>query len=68
MYGDDSNGYTAIGTESGVVNVYSHNALSKHTNSNTAAVGVIRPKPLHAVMNLTTPISCVKFNVDAQVS
>lgn len=53
----------AVGSESGVVNIYDAIAGS----AAEAKMGVYRPKPLHAVMNLTTAVTTAKFNFDAQV-
>eukprot|EP00611_Tribonema_gayanum_P029580 TRINITY_DN795_c0_g1_i4.p1 TRINITY_DN795_c0_g1~~TRINITY_DN795_c0_g1_i4.p1 ORF type:complete len:517 (+),score=125.34 TRINITY_DN795_c0_g1_i4:62-1612(+) len=56
--------YMAVGSESGVVNIYDSVAA---TAASAGSIGVYRPKPLHAIMNLTTPATIVKFNSDSQV-
>lgn len=50
--------YTAVGSASGVVNIYDSNAV--------ASAG-LRPRPLHAIMNLTTPVTTAKFSFDDQI-
>ena len=52
-----SSKYTAIGSTSGIVNLYSNNDIH---NTNT-------PKPLKEISNLTTATSHVKFNHDSQI-
>jgi len=49
--------YTAVGSESGVVNLYKNNALDVTQ----------KPSHLKAVMNLTTEIDKLKFNCDSQI-
>ncbi|TFK48043.1 WD40 repeat-like protein [Heliocybe sulcata] len=56
MSGDNKGEYLAIGSSTGFVNVYSR-ALSTSD----------KPKPLKTIGNLTTSISSLKFNHDAQV-
>jgi U3 small nucleolar RNA-associated protein 18 len=61
--GHGAMGYTAVGSESGVVNVYDngHVATLKHARD----AGNLRP--LKALMNLTTTIDSLGFNHDHQV-
>lgn len=51
--------YLATGQESGVVNVYYMKDESFQNTNN--------PKPVKAIMNLTTPITSLKFNFDTQL-
>lgn len=60
LAGDRSGSYVAIGSQSGIVNVYGSNASSSWSNSD-------RPKPLKTIGNLTTSISAVQFNHDSQL-
>ncbi|KAL7748805.1 U3 snoRNP protein [Sorochytrium milnesiophthora] len=48
--------YIAVGSESGIVNVYSTQSITTAT-----------PKPLKSIMSLTTPTSTLTFNHDAQI-
>jgi len=49
--------YLACGSSSGVVNVYDATTLS-HS---------VAPAPLKTVLNLTTPINCLKFNASSEM-
>eukprot|EP00727_Mastigamoeba_balamuthi_P001935 m51a1_g11739 putative U3 small nucleolar RNA-associated protein (1240) ;mRNA; f:143003-149227 len=49
--------YVAVGSNSGVVNVYKAPDVA----------GSARPKPLSSVMSLVTPVSCVRFNHNSQL-
>eukprot|EP00903_Cladosiphon_okamuranus_P020562 g18874.t1 len=51
---------TAIGSDSGVVNVYDADAVETGKR-------VLRPTPLKAVMSLTTPVTTTKFSPDGQM-
>lgn len=51
--------WAAIGSQSGIVNIYDRK--SDFLSSNTA------PKPLKTIENLVTPVSVLKFSADAQV-
>ncbi|KAJ1968410.1 hypothetical protein IWQ62_001263 [Dispira parvispora] len=46
------NNYYAVGSESGLVNIYETESLFKTT----------QPKPIHTMENLVTPISCLAFH------
>lgn len=64
--------WVAVGSSSGVVNVYDRRAWSENdpSNNNTATSnnGIPKaPKPLRALQNLTTPISHLTFSPDGQV-
>ncbi|KAH9982109.1 WD40-repeat-containing domain protein [Lactifluus volemus] len=59
LAGDRSGSYLAVGSKSGIVNVYGTGASSWRKSD--------RPKPLKAIGNLTTPISVVRFNHDSQL-
>lgn len=64
--------WVAVGSSSGVVNVYDRRAwiehASKDTNAEDANGGIPRaPKPLRDLQNLTTPISHLTFSPDGQV-
>ncbi|XP_018605179.2 U3 small nucleolar RNA-associated protein 18 homolog [Scleropages formosus] len=49
--------YLACGSQSGVVNIYSHDACLKEST----------PKPLKAVMNLLTPVTSLCFNPTSEI-
>ncbi|CAM9279963.1 unnamed protein product [Ectocarpus sp. 13 AM-2016] len=51
---------TAVGSDSGVVNIYDADALETGKR-------VLRPSPLKAVMSLTTPVTTTKFSPDGQM-
>jgi len=59
LAGDRSGSYVAVGSKSGIVNVYGPDASSWSKSD--------RPKPLKAIGNLTTSISAVRFNRDSQL-
>ncbi|KII86251.1 hypothetical protein PLICRDRAFT_114618 [Plicaturopsis crispa FD-325 SS-3] len=59
LTGDRGGNYLAVGSNTGLVNVYSSNAT---VSSNTD-----RPTPLKTIGNLTTSISTMRFNHDAQL-
>jgi len=58
--GTNEFGFTAVGAESGVVNVYENSSLQ-------SASLLSPPRPLKAIMNLTTAVDNVVFNPDSQV-
>jgi U3 small nucleolar RNA-associated protein 18 len=58
--GGGKEAFTAIGAESGVVNLYSYGA-------GTAGPDSVRPSPRRAIMSLTTPVETLKFNPDGQI-
>lgn len=75
-------GYYAVGSDSGVVNLYNTQQLSDRLASSaaaSAAAGAVSssrlfaslhrpsPAPLKSIMNLTTPIDSILFNCDAQI-
>ncbi|KAF9957939.1 U3 snoRNP protein [Modicella reniformis] len=51
-----NNQYWAVGSRSGIVNVYDRSCLSTH-----------KPKSLRAIGNLTTSIHTMRFNHDSQI-
>lgn len=60
-----SPGHYAVGSDTGIVNIYSNNALG---GAQTGSIGTIRTaKPVKCVDNLTTPISSMAFNHDGQI-
>ncbi|KAI0063229.1 WD40 repeat-like protein [Artomyces pyxidatus] len=59
LSGDRAGSYLAVGSRSGIVNVYGSDAASSS--------GGDHPKPLKAIGNLTTSISSVRFNHDSQL-
>ncbi|CAO2654110.1 Nn.00g108430.m01.CDS01 [Neocucurbitaria sp. VM-36] len=65
--------WVAVGSSSGVVNIYDRRAWSQNEPSvigtnTTSNNGIPRaPKPLRALQNLTTPISHLHFSADGQV-
>ncbi|KAI0307447.1 WD40-repeat-containing domain protein [Multifurca ochricompacta] len=61
LAGDRSGNYIAIGSKSGIVNVYGSESSSSSWSNNN------RPKPLKAISNLTTSISVARFNHDSQL-
>ncbi|KAF9071451.1 WD40-repeat-containing domain protein [Rhodocollybia butyracea] len=56
-------GWLAVGSNTGLVNVYGSDSYSSTSSSWPS----LSPKPLKTVENLTTPISTLRFNHDAQV-
>jgi U3 small nucleolar RNA-associated protein 18 len=60
LVGDCSGNYVAIGSKSGIVNVYGSETSTSWRKSD-------RPKPLKAIGNLTTSISVARFNQDSQL-
>lgn len=52
--------YYAIGSNTGIVNVYGSDAGSPFSTTST-------PKPLKTITNLTTPISTVRFDPSGQI-
>ncbi|KAF8272408.1 WD40-repeat-containing domain protein, partial [Lactarius quietus] len=60
LVGDRSGNYVAIGSKSGIVNVYDSETSTSWRKSD-------RPKPLKAIGNLMTPISVARFNPDSQL-
>jgi len=68
--GGVGSGWMAIGSSSGFVNVYDSDSFAVHHNnefysSNDSVTGA--PKLIKALGHLTTPISTLKFNHDAQM-
>ncbi|KAF2134668.1 U3 small nucleolar RNA-associated protein-like protein [Dothidotthia symphoricarpi CBS 119687] len=64
--------WVAIGSSSGVVNIYDRRAWSENDptvkNAAVSNNGIPKaPKPLRALQNLTTPISHLAFSPDGQV-
>jgi len=72
-------GYYAVGSDSGVVNLYNTAALSERIAAVSASAGgsasarlsalsrSTPPSPLKSLMNLTTPIDMLRFNSDASL-
>ncbi|PFH47190.1 hypothetical protein AMATHDRAFT_7000 [Amanita thiersii Skay4041] len=60
--GSGGDGWLAIGSTSGFVNVYGPDSLSF-----SPTMDLPSPKPLKSIANLVTPISTLRFNHDAQV-
>ncbi|KAF9527895.1 WD40-repeat-containing domain protein [Crepidotus variabilis] len=61
-----SNGWIAIGSTSGFVNIYGSDAMATPSIDDTHSTGR-NPKLLKALGQLTTPISTLKFNHDSQI-
>lgn len=59
-----SRGWLAVGSNTGFVNVYGSDAFSAHDS--VTGLGN-NPKPTKSIGNLTTAISTLKFNHDAQI-
>jgi len=59
MGGDKAGRYLAIGSRTGLVNVYGSDAASPAATS--------KPKPLKTIGNLTTAITSLRFNHDSQL-
>ncbi|OBZ79573.1 putative U3 small nucleolar RNA-associated protein 18 [Grifola frondosa] len=59
LAGDGAGKYLAIGSRSGLVNIYG--------SDGAASFGTERPKPLKTIGNLTTSISTLRFNHDSQL-
>ncbi|KAF5376864.1 hypothetical protein D9615_007267 [Tricholomella constricta] len=60
---DGGNGWLAVGSNTGYVNVYGRDSFA----STPAAHDLGNPKPLKSIANLTTAISSIRFNHDAQL-
>ncbi|KIJ58781.1 hypothetical protein HYDPIDRAFT_163119 [Hydnomerulius pinastri MD-312] len=59
MGGDQQGRYLSIGSNTGLVNVYgAESTVSPETS---------KPKPLKTISNLTTNISCLRYNSDSQL-
>jgi hypothetical protein len=58
VVGSSAGGFTAVGSESGVVNIYSNADI---------ALGGASVKPLKGILNLTTGVDCLRFNHDGQL-
>lgn len=58
--------YIAIGSTSGIVNIYDRSYLFKHytSTSTSNATAPYRPKPLRTLDHLTTPVSHLHFSSD----
>ncbi|KAJ4485241.1 WD40-repeat-containing domain protein [Lentinula aciculospora] len=63
--------WLAIGSNTGLVNVYGADSFTpasiSTSPSSSSSWSSISPKPLKTIGNLTTPISTLRFNHDAQV-
>ncbi|KAI6018885.1 WD40-repeat-containing domain protein [Pisolithus marmoratus] len=57
MSGDQQGNYLSVGSNIGLVNVYNAKSVG----------GDPKPKPLKTIGNLTTNISCLRYNHDAQL-
>lgn len=71
LEGSKDGSYVAVGSSTGVVNVYDSSAIT-NTFSSSPFVGVeagaaSHPKPIRELMNLTTEITSIRFNPDAQM-
>ncbi|POV95045.1 hypothetical protein PSTT_16496 [Puccinia striiformis] len=62
---NDSNSYTAIGSQTGIVNLYDDQL--HHSESFGVDQFQASRKPFKTITNLTTSINRIKFNPDAQV-
>ncbi|GAW07281.1 WD40 repeat-like protein [Lentinula edodes] len=64
-------GWLAIGSNTGLVNVYGTDSYTPSTVStsisSSSSWSGLTPKPLKTIENLITPISTLRFNHDAQV-
>ncbi|KAK0232663.1 WD40-repeat-containing domain protein [Armillaria fumosa] len=60
MAGTTTGGWMAIGSNSGLVNMYTADAFASTSSS-------AQPKPTKTIGNLTTAISTLRFNHDAQL-
>ncbi|KAN0101009.1 WD40-repeat-containing domain protein [Tylopilus felleus] len=59
MGGDQRGSYLAIGSNTGLVNMY--------TAESAVSLETVKPKPLKTLGHLTTNISCLSYNHDAQL-
>jgi len=59
--GHGGEGWLAVGSTSGFVNVYGADSFSPNPDLTS------NPKPIKSIANLVTPISTLRFNHDAQV-
>ncbi|KAJ6570248.1 WD40-repeat-containing domain protein [Mycena vulgaris] len=57
------NGWLAVGSNTGLVNVYGSDSFKHEENASFA----VQPKPLKTIGHLTTAISTLRFNHDAQI-
>jgi U3 small nucleolar RNA-associated protein 18 len=64
---DGRGSYFATGSRSGVVNVYGANEAFERTATDDIAAASTERRPLKAIMNLTTAVSTLRFNPDAQL-
>ena len=60
MRSNSADTFVAVGSESGVVNIYSHAASSPGPDT-------VPPNPRRAVMNLTTPVETMRYSPDGQM-
>lgn len=61
-------GWLAIGSNTGLVNVYGSDSFSPPVSmASSLSWPGLSPKPVKTIENLTTPISTLRFNHDAQV-
>ncbi|KNZ79957.1 putative U3 small nucleolar RNA-associated protein 18 [Termitomyces sp. J132] len=58
----DGSGFLAVGSNTGFVNVYGADSFASSPSANLPT-----PKPLKSIANLTTTISSIQFNHDAQL-
>lgn len=58
--------YTAIGSQTGIVNLYDDSDWCTDENEEDRILGIER-QPLKTIENLTTSVSTMKFNPDAQI-
>ncbi|KDR85676.1 hypothetical protein GALMADRAFT_132340 [Galerina marginata CBS 339.88] len=66
--GAGANGYMAIGSSSGFVNVYGSDSFTvSGGDSMSSSFAAENPKLVKALGHLTTPISTLRFNHDAQI-
>ncbi|KAJ3893402.1 WD40-repeat-containing domain protein [Lentinula edodes] len=67
----NGSGWLAIGSNTGLVNVYGTDSYTPSTVStsisSSSSWSGLTPKPLKTIENLITPISTLRFNHDAQV-
>ncbi|PPQ68341.1 hypothetical protein CVT25_007590 [Psilocybe cyanescens] len=65
--GGGANGSMAIGSSSGYVNVYGSDSFSVPSEGTFSSSALEKPKLVKALGHLTTPISTLRFNHDAQI-
>ena len=62
-----SDRWMAVGSSSGIVNLYDRHAWKKNNSSGSEEGFPVRPKPARVLDQLTTPVSCLEFSGKGEV-